>query len=140
MSDRVQEAIDRVTKLVQERDAHAQKDAKRESRYDRRGYDYHLAEARRHGVVAGLNLDDMLVLLSLIPRPGWKLMPVEPTPEMIAATVVETEPSYQDIIIAQSAVALLPMSEHPDMPEILAQVVLDYRTMVASAPNQGESL
>lgn len=67
----------------------------------------------------------------------WKTVPVEATPEMLAAVAPHDEPaSADDYALALSAVDLLPPTHHPEVGDVLADMARDYRAMVAAAPSR----
>jgi hypothetical protein len=74
------------------------------------------------------------------PPEGWKLVPVEPTAVQIVATAVQAgDASHADYELAKEAAALLPPMGplEPgalEVPDILAEIVRDYRSMLKAAP------
>lgn len=72
----------------------------------------------------------------------WVLVPREPTPEVIADVVQRVDPaSLADYEVAKAASALLPPTGHPDGPDVLAELVRDYRALVnaSAAPASSAS-
>jgi hypothetical protein len=54
---------------------------------------------------------------------------------MLAAVAPQADaPAPTDYELALRAVDLLPASEHPDVPDILAEIARDYRAMLSAAP------
>lgn len=57
-----------------------------------------------------------------------------PTPEMIAAVAPEAgSAEFSDYELAGLAVDLLPPTQHPDVADVLAGLVKDYRGMIDAA-------
>lgn len=84
--------------------------------------------------------DAILALLPPLPTgcaEGWVMVPNVPTPQMVAAAAVapvSADPTPEDWEIGLSALDYLPPSEHPDVGDILAELVRDYRAMIQAAP------
>lgn len=59
----------------------------------------------------------------------------EPTPEMLAtvAPIAMVSPSLDCYDLAGKAIALLPLTDNPDVADVLAQMVQDHRAMIDAA-------
>lgn len=60
----------------------------------------------------------------------------EPTPEMLAATVLsgmETPLAAADFALADAALKLLPPTSHPERRVVLAEIARDHRAQIAAA-------
>ena len=69
-------------------------------------------------------------------REGWKLVPAEPTPEMLTATLPITAESMSDADhkLAQQAVFMLSADDNPDGMSCALALISDWRRMIAAAP------
>lgn len=67
---------------------------------------------------------------------GFVIVPKEPTAAMIAtaAPLAAHAPGERDFEIALAAVKLLPPNDHPDVADVLAQLVVDFRAMIEARP------
>lgn len=66
---------------------------------------------------------------------GWRLVPVEPTPEMVAAAALAPDVTDADRDIAARALCCLPETRHPLANDVLTDIARDYRAMIAVAPS-----
>ena len=81
------------------------------------------------------------------PLKGWKLVPIEPTPEIVAAAAIAVWPtaSQADIDLARKAAPIVLMQSDlgpgftvESLAAGLATMAPAYRAMIAAAPTTGE--
>lgn len=85
-------------------------------------------------------IDAILALAPPVPE-GWVLVPREPTEAMVRATLPADDPTMEDLRFGERVVAgmskLSPAKQRDGM-IAAAEIVRDYRIMLAAAPQPGE--
>jgi hypothetical protein len=69
----------------------------------------------------------------------WVWVPREPSAQLLADMmmyVVANEPGPRDFAKVGSVLELLPPTGHPDARNVVADMVRDYRAMIAAAPTR----
>ena len=72
---------------------------------------------------------------------GWKLVRYPPTEAQVAKATLWAafnEPSPEDFRLANAAIPHMPPTDHPDQQVVLADIIRDYRAMIAASPPVGE--
>lgn len=89
-----------------------------------------ISAGSRKAFVAGVR-----AALSAAEAAGWVMVPKEPSPAMIAAVAVRTQPaSAEDYDVAAKVLAHLPPTDNPGVADVLGELVRDYRAMIEARP------